>query len=201
MVNFNTNEIKVAFYEATAEIQPLSQSSTKNMVAAIIEAFDCKSNVVLVFAFCRHFLPAKAGHQIHETVKSKGGNIVSFHPALVIMTPHGKSITVYFIGGIGTFFLPAPDSSEDESSVEVTEVRRPELKRSNHVPNHGRDKRTQVPTQGRTTTSTTAPTHSNNASSHRNKNATSTKKNHRHSNNDDVDSSFENTVGLTQELF
>jgi hypothetical protein len=125
MVNYNTPDLKVAMYSAPVEVNPLSNTSIRNVIAALTEAFDRRDNMVLVFAFCRHILPVSAGHEIHTTINAHGGQIVSFHPALVIMTPHGKSITVYFIGGIGTFFAPAADSSSDDSSNEVAVIDTP----------------------------------------------------------------------------
>jgi hypothetical protein len=240
MVNFNTKEIKVALYEAVKEINPLSQARVDNVIAALNEAFNQKSNVVLVLAFCRHILPAKAGYQIQKTVTARGGTILCYHPALVIMTTQGKSINVYFIGGIGTFFSPAPDSSSEESDddeIEVLEVRKPaacnqapapasgttkkgndntvKRRNINSTDNYRSVKEEQVLKEDRVAESPLTPAQpparrrirTNNGTTIPlvNCNSRRTKasgKNLRKENNDASSiSSFEDTVGLTQELF
>jgi hypothetical protein len=239
MVNFNTKEIKVALYEAVREVNPLSQDSVDNVIAALNEAFNRKSNVVLVYAFCRHILPAKSGYQIQKTVTERGGEILCYHPALVIMTSHGKSITVYFIGGIGTFFTPAPDStSEDEDTIEVLEVRKPAgipppaatcgtTKKGNtygikqrHANSTGicssikeiciskEEKVAESPLtpaqprrrRYRNNDGTATTPHQRDTENCNNRRTKARGKNLKN-NNDSSDSSFEDTVGLTQELF
>jgi hypothetical protein len=205
MVNFNTNEIKVALYQVTPEyvVPPLSNHSIINMTAAITEAFDRKCNSVLVFVFCHHVLPTEAGHQIHLAVTGKGGQIVSCNPGLlVIMTDAGKSITVYFIGGIGTFFTPpAPDSSRSESSdddiIEVLAVRQPQQKRSNVAANSGSTttKKNNIPAFTRT-----KGRHHDNIAKNRNISNSNANRSRLSNNTEDSDSSFEDAIGLTQEL-
>jgi hypothetical protein len=189
MVNYNTDQLKVAMYTATPDLTPMSGNSIRNMVAALTEAFDRMTNVVLVFAFCRHLLPARAGHEIHTTITSRGGEIASYHPAMVINTNQGKCITIHFIGGIGTFFVPAPDSSSDsDEAVAVMDTPSP-------VPPPRRRPRNNTRTNTRT--NTLVADHAANNSSRGNINGSRHTNNYHHSS----DSSFEDTIGLTQELF
>jgi hypothetical protein len=190
MVNYNTNELKVAMYNAPYEVNPLPAKSSRNVVAALTEAFDRRTNIVLVFVYCRHMLSVRTGHEIHNLIAARRGQIVSYNPALVIMTTHGKSITVYFIGGMGNFFAPAPDSSSEDSSDEVNAV----IDSPSPMP-PPRCQRTDATVAANATNN--RATNNTNGSSNR----TTTNNNNANRHQDDSDSSFEDTIGLTQELF
>ena len=201
MVNYNTKELKVALFDSLTpeELSPLSEESIDNVLAAIDDAFDRNSNTTLVFVLGRHILPTSVGHRIHRVVTNRSAQIVAYVPTLIILTLYGKTITVHFIGGIGTFYVPAPkpDSSSEESDADsfanspVPQRRRTDtgntrnsgrgIMRPNrpHIPNTT-PITTNRPSNNRSTTNTRIPP-KNNAQ--------------------DSDSSFEDTIGLTQELY
>jgi hypothetical protein len=163
-----------------------------NVVAALDEAFDRQKNVTLVFAFAHHMLPTMAGHRIRRTVNVRSGVIVCYLPTLVIQTIHDKIITAHFIGGMGAFFVPGPDSSSEESDdevIEVVEVREPQLKRSNNMSTPPTSNRARAPVAHNYRRNISANLNSKGKVNH-------PVKNH----NEDSDSSFEDTIGLTQEL-
>jgi hypothetical protein len=184
-------------FAAPVEVHPLLGSSIRNVIAALTEAFDRMTNIVLVFAFCRHMLPGRAGHEIHGTISSRGGRIVSYHPALVIMTAQGKSITVYFIGGMGTFFAPAPDSSSSEEDEAVAVLDSP----SPVQPPRRRPRTNNVETRGNPPLTARGSTNNGNGSNNVKNHNSSRTTNNNGNRRDDSDSSLEDTIGLTQELF